>query len=525
MTQPQVLWKPFELRFKSESHYSNPYLDVELTLKFTSPSGKQIWIQGFWDGGNCWKARFAANEEGFWKWESEATPSDPGLHEKTGSFIVVRSSGKNPINEHGFLRIHPSQRSFMHADGVPFFWLGDTGWSIPSVANLEELTFYLQTRRRQGFNIIQMNSLPQHDSSSKEYRKPFITEHSQWDLDRPQPEYFQMLDTLLNQCLEAGILPALVVLWFDYVPETNVWWKLQKKAVFSPDQAARYARYLVARTSAFGTIYIITGDSDFETSESAAVYDAAGNAVRESNPHNTPISAHINGEIMTPQLLNQRTWLDFHMYQSGHGHSSLQRSSACAIHAAHLHPVRPVLNSEPMYDHRYYLEPEKKSPERCQLRRIYWTSWFSGATAGLTYGAHGIWSWDRKPLEPDWRSLLSLESANDAVRLKEFLEQYPWWQFRPAPKIPLDPDLHCAIARDAGILMIYLAKPAGQVVLNLRFIPAAGVWYNPETGETFAAKYQTTDDGLMVDSSGWKTDQILVLNIPDLKYITEGEIL
>ena len=42
------------------------------------------------------------------------------------------------------------------ANGQPFFWLGDTGWLLLSKLNHEETEKYLETRKEQGFNVIQV---------------------------------------------------------------------------------------------------------------------------------------------------------------------------------------------------------------------------------------------------------------------------------------------------------------------------------------------------------------------------------
>jgi hypothetical protein len=60
------------------------------------------------------------------------------------------------------------------------------------------------------------------------------------------------------------------------------------------------------------------------------------------------------------------------------------------------YPVKPLINSEPCYEGRR-LQPEKvrrippgRDPEAA------WTSVLSGASAGVTYGAHGVWNWKKK---------------------------------------------------------------------------------------------------------------------------------
>src|SRR5687767_6896596 len=53
------------------------------------------------------------------------------------------------------LSVAPNNRNLL-AGGEPFFWLGDTGWLMLSRLTREETEHYLATRKRQGFNVIQV---------------------------------------------------------------------------------------------------------------------------------------------------------------------------------------------------------------------------------------------------------------------------------------------------------------------------------------------------------------------------------
>lgn len=44
-------------------------------------------------------------------------------------------------------------RSLVHADGSPFFWLGDTAWMMIHRASESEVNTYFQTRAAQRFNV------------------------------------------------------------------------------------------------------------------------------------------------------------------------------------------------------------------------------------------------------------------------------------------------------------------------------------------------------------------------------------
>src|SRR5438132_392969 len=45
---------------------------------------------------------------------------------------------------------------YLLRDGVPFFWLGDTTWSLVNRYTKEEAEVYLEHRRKQGFTVEQM---------------------------------------------------------------------------------------------------------------------------------------------------------------------------------------------------------------------------------------------------------------------------------------------------------------------------------------------------------------------------------
>src|SRR5688572_19687218 len=102
-------------------------LETEMKVELTSPSGRQVVVDGFWDGGNIWRARFMADEPGKWRYATRS--ADSGLGGKSGEFDCGRPKGKLAIFKNGSIRVAKSGRHLAHADGTPFFWLGDTAWN------------------------------------------------------------------------------------------------------------------------------------------------------------------------------------------------------------------------------------------------------------------------------------------------------------------------------------------------------------------------------------------------------------
>lgn len=99
-----------------------------MTAAFTHESGRSCEVAGFWDGGDPWRVRFAPLAAGTWSWTTTVEPADPGL-ETVGEVEIEAYAGDNPLWPHGFLRVADDDRHLEHADGIDFFWLGDTAWA------------------------------------------------------------------------------------------------------------------------------------------------------------------------------------------------------------------------------------------------------------------------------------------------------------------------------------------------------------------------------------------------------------
>ena len=61
------------------------------------------------------------------------------------------------------LKVSDNHRFLTTDAGAPFFWLADTAWEIFHRLTLEEAGFYLENRRKKGFNVIQAVALAEFD--------------------------------------------------------------------------------------------------------------------------------------------------------------------------------------------------------------------------------------------------------------------------------------------------------------------------------------------------------------------------
>ena len=148
-----------EWSYTSGKLYSDPFNEVELDVVFTTPSGAEHRMPAFWAGDSTWRVRYAAPKAGVYSYRTECNnTADAALHGRTGKLTVKPFVGKNPLYQRGFIRVAPDNRHFEHADGTPFFWLGDTWWmGLCQRLNWPNgFQFLVADRTRKGFTVVQI---------------------------------------------------------------------------------------------------------------------------------------------------------------------------------------------------------------------------------------------------------------------------------------------------------------------------------------------------------------------------------
>src|SRR5687768_14707148 len=91
-------WGRWQGTFTS-SEQASP--ETEMKVELTSPSGRRAVVDGFWDGGNSWRARFMADEPGKWRYSTRS--ADSGLAGNSGEFDCGKPKGKLAIFKNGSL--------------------------------------------------------------------------------------------------------------------------------------------------------------------------------------------------------------------------------------------------------------------------------------------------------------------------------------------------------------------------------------------------------------------------------------
>lgn len=439
----------FEVSFKASGNYLNPYVDTSVTVNFVTPSGKDISINGFWDGGNVWKVRLAPNEIGIWTFSTSS--SDSGLNDNTGSFECI------PSGNRGHVRINDSRPfSFEYVDGSPFFWLADTNWDWANKSTPFDGAFqnYVDTRASQGFSVIQ-GTLEPTGAGGRGYPR-YSGENeggpmfSNFDVgaERLNPLFFKWMDKRVKYIMGKGLALAFWFVWADD------WGSGVKGARFE-----RYVRYLVSRYGAYNVVWGVMGEYE-EIGDSSAVRKA-GQFIKSIDPYRHPLTTHTVNT--TTDDFGSDDWIDFHAQQSWTTSVKSYNSAATRDRAY----GKPVVQLEIGYEDELGGE-------------IYRKGGWAFLTGGgfFTYGERRI-AWD-KPAS--WSRDLNTPGAKEMTHVRTFWDAIEWWEMEP--KNSLVSTGFC-LAQPGREYVIYLPSGGG---VNVDLSAASGsldvAWFNPRNGLT-----------------------------------------
>lgn len=357
----------------------------------------------------------------------------------------------------------------LERDGKPFFWLADTIWTAFTNPTDDEWIEYLDRRAAQGFNVLQINALPQWDRCRAGFdRYPYATpDHGKtFDFTRPVPEFWEHARWQLREAVNRGFVPAIVVMWCNYVP--NTWASNFVGDNVIPDELVEpVVRRIVEEFAEFDPVWVISGDTDFDSPEPIERYTRVADLMAELAPGDLTCY-HIKGRYDgLPQGLAERA--DVYLYQSGHNLAAQDGARTLALSFGERPAARPIINSEPCYEQIGYSHMLYGRFRRADCRRALWLSITAGASAGVTYGAHGVWNWQ----DPEAASMalgegflaalpheaaLQLPGAEDFALARRIVERLGLLELTPAQEILAnhEEDVFAARTADGRKTVVYV---------------------------------------------------------------------
>ncbi len=435
---------PVEVAFTAKADHRDPFNDVTLDVVFQDPSGRSFRVPAFWAGGASWKVRYASGEVGTHRYKTECSvATDAGLHGIEGRVEVAPYAGDNSLFRRGPVRVGIDHRHFVHADGTPFFWLGDTWWMGLShrLHFPDEFGRLAADRKAKGFTVVQIvaglypDMHPFDPRGANEAGFPWEKDYA-----RIRPEYFDAADRKIRHLVDQGLSPCIVGMWGYFLPWMGV------------EKAEKHWRYLIARYGALPVTWCVAGEANlpwylakgfpYDDREVVHGWTRVIRYVRDTDPFHRPQTIH-------PTAINQYTarhatddasLLDFDMLQTPHGEREAAFVTVKAVRDSYeAKPVMPVLDGEASYEQLLGRIPAE------WVRAMFWIG-MTGGAAGHTYGANGIWQVNRKG-DPHgksptggtygtipWDESMNLPGSSQVAAGKRFLEGYPWHRFEPHPE-------------------------------------------------------------------------------------------
>ncbi|OAM90469.1 hypothetical protein AW736_07800 [Termitidicoccus mucosus] len=448
------------------------------------------------------------------------------------------------------LRVSEDGTHLVHADGTPFFWLGDTAWELFHRLDRDDAVMYLDCRAEQQFTVIQAVLL----AESNGLRTPnAYGELPLHDLApaRPNVRYFEHVDFIVAEAGRRGLVVAMLPTWADKVPSNTPG---AGPVVFTPENAFAYGRFLGARYRHASIIWMLGGDRGIDSPAALEIWRAMARGLREGDGGAHLMTFHPKGGASSAQCASDEPWLDFHVYQSGHAARWLP-VYRFALELAALRPRKPFLDAEPPYEdipikfwehvklHSSEPVPAGVLDERGLIAEpgffadgfytdhdarvhAYWNM-LSGA-CGHTYGNNAVWQMHEHgaraaiPCLHDWREAIDRPGAWQMRHLRALLTARPFHLLAPAQDMihGLNPEgrdhVRAVLAhtREFALAYVTCGRPLTLAMGAVSGEKVRAWWFDPRTGEGTVAT-DVSNNGIQQfapPTGGADRDWVLVLD-------------
>lgn len=389
------------------------------------------------------------------------------------------------------LQVHASGRYLCEkATGAPFFYLADTAWELFHRCTLGEAEVYLRDRAAKGFTVIQAVVLAECDGLNDPGHAG-ATPLLNTDPTTPNEAYFAHVDAIVKLANSLGLVIGMLPTWGD--KWTNVW--KNNSEIFTPENARIYGKFLGNRYKDADLIWIMGGDRPVETDSQRATLQQMVLGLHEGDGGVHMHTFHPNGGKGSSDYWEWDTnWIDFHMWQTGHGRNKDNYNCIAADYART--PAKPVLDAEPGYeDHPAGFNLDNGYLDDYDCRKSAYWSVFAGA-CGHTYGCHPIWqmwlpgrlahSWCRNT----WHDALHLPGSTQMQYVKKLVLSRPYFTRIPDQSLLVgevgEQTKHLQATRDSEGTYAFIYSP-GPLDFTVDLEKLSGEtlnawWYNPRTG-------------------------------------------
>ena len=396
-----------------------------------------------------------------------------------------------------------SNNRYILKDGEFFPYLADTAWTLIQRLSKEEIIFYLDKRKGQGFNTIQVSAISELDGirvPNREGRLPFISE----SVSSPDDEYFSMITFLADECEKRNMVLTILPTWGD---KFNKKWGIGPE-IFTPENSFFYGHYLAnVIGERENIIWMLGGDRPIESDIHRKIISEMARGIKSGETVKHLITYHPCGEASSVDYFCGVNFIDFHSLQSGHSFGGYMSHKMVSKTLAL--DNKPCLDAECFYEDfpigfdtkwNYRFSP-------LDIRRRMYKNMMSGVL-GHTYGHQSVWCFrndtDNEYIY-DWKEALDRPMAGMVKNINKLIEMVDMTTAKPE-KIAL-PAAGC-VGKDFGLVYIENSEPVfvdtdGKYAIN------RAVWFDPVSGDVI--EYSNLPQKNITAVSPFNHDAVLIL--------------
>ncbi|MFC1715644.1 DUF4038 domain-containing protein [Candidatus Poribacteria bacterium] len=439
------------------------------------------------------------------------------------------------------LKVSNDGRFLERADGAPWFWLGDTAWSLFIHLGRDDVKRYFEDRRDKGFTVIQAVVLMGYNV---DFNAPNVYGYQPLiDDDPTKPDltghenFWTHADYIIDTAAEYGLYIGLLPTWGYHIAGSQ-----KTSVMFTLESAGIYAEWIARRyKDRPNIIWInggdIAGDEHGETD--VEIWRAMGAKYKENCPDHL-VTFHPNGHHSSATHFHDDDWLDFNMIQSGHAKLG-NRNDEMIARDYQRDPAKPILDGEPRYeDHPVRWDPQKGFFFDYDVRQAAYFALFAGAF-GHTYGHVNLWRFNVPGLvrtkerfdmmDLYWQDLLDSPGAWQMSYARQLMLSRPQKGRIPNQSLlSYNYDGERGLVATSGEGYIFVYTTYGHTVgIRQKEVPwqnSCSWWYDPRTGASSSCNGIQQGDSMLFQPPGDPyrgNDWVLVIDEKAKDYGCPGE--
>lgn len=442
--------------------------------------------------------------------------------------------------DNGKLKVSDNKRYLQHENGKPFFWLGETAWLLPSRSNRDEVDYFFNETKKNGYNVVQISVL---------HNIPAMNVYGHWALPngfdfenidkQGQYNYWQHVDYIVERAQRSGIYIGIVCVWGGPVQNKQM----------SVEDAKKYGKFLAERYKKYSNIIWLIG-GDIRGDVEPQVWQALAKTIRSVDSDHL-MTFHPRGRTISTTWFNNESWLDFNMFQSGHRRYNQRKGDGdypieenteednwrFTERSLAVSPIKPVLDGEPSYEdipHGLHEFNERRWQAEDVRRYAYW-SVFAGSF-GHTYGHNSTMQMLRPGYmasfgaEKPWWDAVHDPGCRQMKYLKKLMLAFPYFERIPDQSVISGVNgmqyerVIATRAKDYILVYNYTNRMTEIDMTKISGTKKKAWWYSPVNGKVdYIGEFNNGKQFFAHDSGyGSGNDWVLIITDSGVSYVKDN---